>query len=95
MDKPYPMRVFFDKNLFVLTMIKGSDINEIEDYCKTNGLTIVEVHQTSSYYTVHAEKSNQRMKLLRKHVYEIEGWKLIKDEPTPKMHWLTYEKVSK
>lgn len=96
MKKIRPMRVSFDKNLFWLTKITGNDIDEIREYCKNNNLTIVEIMPHSSYgYVVQAEKPNQRMRILRKCVEEIEGWKLIEDTPTKKMHWLIYEKVSK
>ena len=52
------------------------------------------MRQGAICFTVWAEKPNQRMRVLRKKVSEIEGWELIKDEPTAKMHWLTYEKKS-
>ena len=95
MTKNHPMKVSFEHNLFWLTKITGSNIEEIRTYCKNNNLTIVE--ETSSPlhgYIVQAEKPNQRMRILRKRVEEIDGWKLIEDSPTKKMHWLTYEKVS-
>lgn len=89
-----PVKVSFEKNLYCLTKITGSDIDEIRAYCEKNNLTIAD--ETSSPlhgYIVWAQKPNQRMKILRKRVEPIDGWKLIEDVPTKKMHWLTYEKV--
>ena len=93
------MKVSFDKNPYFLTKVTGYNRDEIHAYCKENNLKIVEetgrMRQGALCYTVLAEKPNQRMRILRKHVSKIEGWKLIKDEPTAKMHWLTYEKEAK
>lgn len=90
------MKVSFEKNLYFLTKVTGYDLDEIRAYCSKNNLKIVEetgrMRQGTICYTVWAEKPNQRMRILRKKVSEIKGWKLIKDEPTSKMHWLTYEK---
>ena len=94
--KNRPMKVSFDKNLYYLTKITGSNLEEIHEYCKENNLTIVEEYPHSRYgYIVQAEKPNQRMRVLRKRVEHIEGWNLIEDVPTKKLHWLTYEKASK
>lgn len=91
-----PMKVSFDKNLYCLTKITGSNLEEIHEYCKNNNLTIVEEYPHIRYgYIVQAQKPNQRMRVLRKRVDQIEGWNLIKNIPTKKMHWLTYEKASK
>lgn len=92
------MKVSFDKNPYFLTKVTGYNLDEIRAYCSENNLIIVEetgkMRQGAICYTVWAEKPNQRMRILRKKVSEIEGWELIKDEPTAKMHWLTYEKKS-
>ena len=87
------MKVSFDENPYYLTKITGYDRDEIIAYCQEHNLEIVDEICSSTYrYTVWAEKPNQRMRILRKSIPEFEGWKLIKDKPTPKMHWLTYEK---
>ena len=92
------MTIFHDKNLYVQTHIKGDNIEEILDYCASNNLTVVEVSKRNSskgtLYQVWADKPNRRMRVLRKSPTEMEGWKIIKPEPTPKMYWVTYEKVS-
>lgn len=94
--KNRPMKVSFDKNPYFLTKISGSNLEEIHKYCEENNLTIVDEYTHNTYgYIIQAEKPNQRMYILRKRVRQIEGWKLISDIPTPKMHWLTYEKISK
>ena len=88
------MKISFDKNLFMLTKITGSNIEEIRDYCKNNNLTIVEETPDIRHgYIVQAQKPNQRMRLLRKRVEQIDGWKIVEDVPTSKMHWLIYEKA--
>lgn len=90
------MKVSFDKNPYYLTKVVGYDRDKIVAYCKEHNLEIVDETCNSNYrYTIWAEKPNQRMRILRKKVSKIEGWKLIKDEPTAKMHWLTYEKEAK
>lgn len=87
------MKISFDKNPYYLTKITGSNLEEIHEYCAKNNLTIVEEYSNALHgYIIQAEKPNQRMRLLRKRVEHIEGWQLINDVPTKKMHWLTYEK---
>lgn len=89
------MKISFANNQYYLTRISSSDIYEIKQYCKKHNLEIVDCISDSLHgYTVWAEKPNQRIRILRKAVHEIEGWKLIEDIPTSKMHWLIYEKCT-
>lgn len=91
------MEILHDKNLYVQTHIKGNDLEEIKEYCRLNRLTITDMSERGSLsrnrYSVWANKPNCRARVLRKRVEEWDGWKIIKTEPTPKMFWVTYEKV--
>ncbi len=90
------MKVSFDKNPYYLTKVVGYDRDEIIAYCKEHNLEVVDETCNSNYrYTIWAEKPNQRMRVLRKNIEQLEDWKLIKIERTPKMYWLTYEKQAK
>ena len=89
------MRVLWENNPTVMTKITGPDLEEIKKYCKKNSLEIdySESYRSSRGYVVYAIKPNNTFTILRKEVQEIEGYRLIEDRPTKKMHWLTYQKV--
>ncbi len=88
------IKVSFDKNPYWLTKVQGDNADEITAYCKENKLEIVESIETGRRLSiiVWALKPNARMRLLRKRIVDLDDWKILKVEKTPKMFWITYER---
>ena len=91
------MEILYAKNLYFQTKVRGNNLDEIKAYCTEHKLEITEILVTpyrKTKYAVWANKPNGRIRVLRKEIREEVGWKIIETEPTAKMHWITYERIS-